>query len=431
MTDKSRKAALEALNNITKNKSYSNLAAKSAFSHLSLQEKKFASRLVYGTVEKMITIDWIIDSYVKKHTPSTLKNILRLGTYQIYYMDSVPDRAACSTSVDLAKSAGKGGASGFINGVMRNIARNKSSLKLPEKDMSVKYSCPAWIVDMWVRELGQQQTVSLLSYEAEEGIVIRPNHLKDYSSDKLKKELKKRNIKYSNGEIIKEAFRINASFEEIKEGLFDEGKIVVQDEGSMAIAHIAVEDNPKSVFDACAAPGGKTAAMADILPEADYIATDIHRHRIDIMGKMFDRLNVNAKTYKFDAADRPFELEFDCVIADVPCSGLGTMFKQPDIKYNKSIEDIKSLAETQLRILKNCSKSVDTGGILVYSTCTISKAENYDVVEKFLADNDDFEIVKPTGNKTLEEAFDGIGIQLMPHIHKTSGFYIAKMRKRV
>ena len=429
MIDKSRKAALDALNEITKNKSYGNLVVKSAFNNLNPQDKRFAARLVYGTVEKMITIDWIIDNYVQKRTPATLKNVLRLGTYQIYFMDSVPVHAACSTSVELAKAVGKGGASGFINGVLRNIARKKDELKFPENNMSVKYSCPEWIVKMWIKELGREQTIELLSHKDDKGIVIRPNRLKDFTSGKLKKELTKRNIGYEKGKIIDYAFRVDASFEEIERGLFDEGKIAIQDEGSMLIAKIAVEDEPKVVFDACAAPGGKTAAMANILPDAEYIATDIHKHRVDIMEKLFERLNVEAKTYRFDAMEEPFQMDFDSVLIDAPCSGLGTMFKQPDIKYNKTYEDMKKLAQTQIKILENCSKSVVKGGYLIYSTCTISKTENYDVVSKFLKDNNDFEVVEPK-NEAFTKSFDGIGVQLLPHIHNTSGFYIAKMRKK-
>ena len=430
MKDKSRKAALDALNEIIKNKSYGNLVLKTAFNNLNPQEKRFATRLVYGTLEKMITIDWVIDNYVKKRTPATSKNILRLGTYQIYYMDSVPTHAACSTSVEIAKAVGKGGVSGFINGVLRNIARKKDELKLPDDNLSIKYSCPQWIVDMWIKELGEKQTVDLLSYKDDKGIVIRANTLKGYTNDKLENELNKREIKYSRGKLVSDAFRIQVGFEDIEKDLFNEGKIAVQDEGSMVIANITVDNKPKYVLDACAAPGGKTAAMASIYNDAEYFATDIHPHRVEIMEKLFERLGVNAKTYRFDATEKPFELDVDCVLVDAPCSGLGTMFKQPDIKYNKTYEDMKNLAVTQLKILENCSKSVAKHGYLVYSTCTISKTENYSVVSRFLKNNQDFEIVAPEDSDSLKKSFDGIGIQLLPNVHDTSGFYIAKMRRK-
>lgn len=428
MIDKSRKAALDALNEITKNKSYGNLVLKDVFYKLNPQEKRFATRLVYGTVEKMVTIDWVIDNYVQKRTPTTLKNVLRMGTYQIYFMDSVPARAACATSVELAKAVGKGGASGFINGVLRNIARNKDKLEFPD-DLSIKYSCPKWIIKMWTEELGKEECERLLSYKDDSGIVVRANRLKGYANKELEQELKNRNINFVKGRIYKGAYRIEASFEDIEQGLFDDGKIAIQDEGSMVVAKVAVEDKPKYVLDACAAPGGKTAAMANIHTDAQYFATDIHPHRVNLMEKMFERLNVDAKTYKFDASENPFELEVDCVLVDAPCSGLGTMFKQPDIKYNKSVEDIINLAKIQLKILSNCSKSVSAGGYIIYSTCTISKKENFDVVQQFLKNNADFEIVKPT-DKVLMDAFDGIGVQLFPHVHNTSGFYIAKMKRK-
>lgn len=428
MIDKSRKAALDALNNITKNKSYGNLVLKDTFNKLNAQEKRFATRLVYGTVEKLITIDWVIDNYVQKRTPATLKNVLRLGIYQIYYMDSVPERAACSTSVELTKSIGKGGASGFINGVLRNIARNKDKLEFPD-DLSIKYSCPEWIIDMWTKELGKEQCESLLSYKEDFDIVIRANRLKGYANKELEQELNNRNINFTKGKICKDAYRIDAAFEDIEQGLFDDGKIAIQDEGSMIIAKTAVEEKPKYVLDACAAPGGKTAAMANIHTDAQYFATDIHPHRVKLMEKMFERLNVPSKTYRFDVSEKTFEPEVDCVLVDAPCSGLGTMFKQPDIKYNKTYKDVQELAKTQLSILTNCSKSVAAGGYLVYSTCTISKKENYDVVKQFLKNKNDFEIIKPA-EKVLIDAFDGIGVQLLPHVHGTSGFYIAKMKRK-
>jgi len=313
--------------------------------------------------------------------------------------------------------------------VLRNIARNKDTLEFPD-DMSVKYSCPKWMIKMWTDELGKEECERLISYEDDNAIVIRANRLKGFSSNQLEDELNKRNIDFVKGNIYKGAYRIKASFEDIEQGLFDEGKIAIQDEGSMVIANIAVEDKPKYVLDACAAPGGKTAAMADINPNAQYFATDIHPHRVKLMEKMFERLDVDAKTYRFDATEKPFEPSVDCILVDAPCSGLGTMFKQPDIKYNKSYEDIKELAKMQLKILKKCSESVIAGGYLVYSTCTISKTENYNIVEKFLKDNNDFEIIKPT-DKVLVDAFDGIGVQLLPHVHATSGFYIAKMKRKV
>lgn len=429
MKDRTRKIALDAINDITRNKSYGNLAIKTSFIELSPQEKRFATRLVYGTVEKLITIDWIIANYVKKHTPATLKNILRMGTYQIYYMDSVPTRAACDTSVELANVSGKGGASGFINAVLRNIVRGKEKLILPTDDMSIMYSCPKWIVDMWIKQLGKETTECLLQYVDNKHIVVRANTLKGYTNERLEDELKKRGIKYTKGEIIKDAYKVKASFEQLDKGLFDVGLIAIQDEGSMLIAKIATDDKPKTVLDACAAPGGKTATMASMLPSAKYYATDIHKHRVELMEKQLKRLGVDAKIYRFDASEKPFELEVDCVLIDAPCSGLGTMFKQPDIKYNKSYDDIKSLHLIQLSILSNCAKSVVAGGNIIYSTCTIAKRENQEVIEKFLEENKDFEVVDINSYVDTDSAKGDIGIQLLPHVHNTVGFYICKMRK--
>lgn len=437
MVDKTRKAALEIINNITKSETYGNLALKTGFQGLNTQEKRFATRLVYGTIEKMITIDWVISNYVKKRTPTTLKNIIRMGVYQIYYMDSVPDRATCSVSVDLAKAIGKGGTSGFVNGVLRNIARGKSELNFPAKDkdllnhLSIRYSCPKWIIEMWIKELGLLKAEQLIAYQDDYSITIRANSLKGYSNKKLEQELKLRNIEFSKSSIIDDAYKINAPFEQIKTGLFDEGLIAIQDEGSMYIGKLAVANNPDCVLDACAAPGGKTAVMAHYSSKSKFYATDIHKHRVELMEKQFERLGVNAKTYRFDATQKPFEMKMDCVLVDAPCSGLGTMFKQPDIKYNKTASQLNQLQDLQLRILKNSSKSVNAGGYLIYSTCTIAKKENYDVVKKFLENNTDFEVMQPEDtNKLIHDSFDGLGIQLLPNVHGCAGFYVSKMRKK-
>lgn len=437
MIDKSRKNALTVLNEIIKTDAYSNLALKSAFYGLNPQEKRFATRLVYGTLEKLITIDWIIDNYVNKRTALTLKNILRMGTYQIYYMDSVPDRASCATSVELAKSIGKGGASGFINGVLRNISRNKDKLQFPDikKDkilsLSVNYSFPQWLVKMWISELGEDTAIALLSHTETNDIIIRPNSAKSLTLDELKKELDNRGINYSEGHVVEDALHISASFDEIEKGLFDSGKIAIQDEGSMLIAKTVVGTNSKDVLDACAAPGGKTAAIKHFSKDKSIscYALELHKHRVDIMEKELNRLGIDAKCYRHDSSKDTFTPKVDCVLVDAPCSGLGTIFKQPDIRAKKTSEDITSLSHLQYEILENCSKSVNDNGYLIYSTCTISQRENKDIVKKFIENNPQFSIVPPSyDNEELNKCFDGYGIQLLPSVHGTAGFYISKMK---
>lgn len=434
MKDIARKSALNAVNEIIKAGAYGNLAIKTQFNNLSEMDRRFATRLTYGTIEKLITLDWILGHYLKKTTPITVKNILRMGTYQIYYMDSVPHQAACSTSVDLAKAIGKKGASGFINAVLRNVARGKDQLSMPSNDndpvlaMSVQYSCPKWLVALWIDEMGIEATDKLLRYQPAYNITIRPNACREYTAEQLEAWLSTQSVAYIRGNLADASFKIQSSYNIIDTPLFQSGQIAVQDEGSMVIAMQTLLSNPKTVLDVCAAPGGKTAAMAHFNSTAQYYATELHKHRVELMEKQFDRLGVIAKTYRFDATKKAFDINVDVILADVPCSGLGTIHKQPDIKYAKDLQQIKDLTKIQREILNQCAEAVNAEGVLIYSTCTISKRENYDIVQDFLNTHPEFEVIPPE-DPILLEAFDGLGVQLLPYIHDTAGFYFARMRK--
>ena len=385
-------------------------------------------------MEKIITLDFILAKYIKSNPKPVIRNILRIGAYQIHYMN-VPDHAALSTSSELAKKLGKKGAAGFINGVLRNVARGKEDFLIPEnlhkvKYLSVKYSFPEWMIKMWITQFGEDETEKLVSYEKDNLFSIYPNSLKGMDTDTLENNLKKRKVQYTKGYLLEDIIRTDGTI--FDTDLFDGGKIAVQGEASHLAAKVAVDNNPEKVLDLCAAPGGKTAAMAHFNPKAIYTACDLHQNRVDIMLKQFERLGISAHTMVMDAAQATNALgEYDSVLVDAPCSALGTVFSHPEVRYNKEQKDIVEIIKTQKAIISNAARYVKQGGRLIYATCTINSDENYGVVSDFVSRHPQF---KPVFPKTFygiinDKCFDGYGTALFPHKDNTTGFYIACLEK--
>ncbi|MCK5129961.1 MAG: 16S rRNA (cytosine(967)-C(5))-methyltransferase RsmB [Clostridiales bacterium] len=435
MIDNARLLAFRALDDVLRQGAYSNLAIKKAQKTLEARDKAFCVALFYGTLEKIITLDYILSKYLKKGTKAVIRNILRFGTYQIHFMNSVPDHAACTTSADIAKKLGKNGAVGLINGVLRNVARDKESFRIPEslepiKHLSIQHSFPEWLIKKWVGELGEIETIKLISYTHDNQSVIHANSLKDMDNAKLETALDENNIEYIKSSFTNDVYKIKGDI--IGTSMFVDGKIAIQGEASYLAAKVAIENSPTSVLDLCAAPGGKMAAMAHVHHDAEYTACDIRPNRVDIMQKQFERLGVKAKTITMDATETNPDLgNFDAVLCDVPCSVLGTVFDHPEVRYSKSQAQIDAIYDIQSKILVNAAKYVNSEGLLVYSTCTISKSENYDIVQNFLKTNDEFKAIFPKAFHGIinDKRFDGCGVQLLPHLDDTAGFYIACLKR--
>jgi len=435
MIDSARLFAFTAFDDVVRKKAYSNLAIKKAMESLEGRDKAFASALFYGTLEKLLTLDFILEKYLKTRPKPIIKNILRMGVYQLYFMDRVPDHAAVKASSDIAKKLGKQGAAGFINAVLRNAARDKASFTIPDdlselKNLSVKYSFPEWIIKMWIAQLGKKEAHKLISYQKDNLFAIYPNSLNGMTGEKLEKVLKTKKIPYEKGSLLDDVYKVGGGV--FDTDLFSNGKIAVQGEASHLAAKVAVEKAPKTVLDLCAAPGGKMAAMAHFDPDAQYIACDISQKRVNLTQKQFERLNVKAQTLCLDATKETDTLkEYDAVLADMPCSALGTVFTHPEVRYNKSEKDINAICKIQRAILENAAEYVKQGGRLIYATCTVNKRENYDIVHDFLGRNKQF---KPVFPKTFygiidDKRFDGCGVQLLPNKDGTAGFYIACLEK--
>lgn len=425
-----REIAFEALNKIEKEGAYSNIALDSLLSKSSAdtRDRSFVSGLFYGVIERKITLDYQISLYlskpINKLKPEVL-TVLRMGAYQLLFMDKVPSSAAVNESVKIAKNNGLSFASGFINAVLRKIDQN--GLKLPENEevseyLSVKYSCPQWLINKWIKEYGREDTEGILNST----LGACDNYIKINNvligEDDLISVLNEEGIKAEKTKIdgcLKIDF-CGKSVEKLDS--FKKGYFHVQD-AACQLCVKALKTKPGNiVFDLCAAPGGKSYSIAENMNnEGRVLSFDIHNHRVELIKKGAERLGLTCvEAMKGDATVYNDKLgTADAVLCDVPCSGFGIIGKKPEIKY-KDPDETKMLPQIQSDILSNGSSYVKIGGRLVYSTCTLSHSENQKVCKRFLEQNKNFRSVKP-----LEEYSEEYFITLMPHKDHTDGFFIA------
>lgn len=443
----SREAALKVLYNIEVEKAYSNIALNKMFktNEFSKLDRNFITELVYGTLENLIYIDYIIQQFstmkLKKMDSWTL-NLLRLGVYQIFFLDKVPDFAAVNESVNLSKVFCKR-ASGFINGILRNIIRNKQNIKMPNKEkeynkfLSIKYSHPQWMVERFLAYFPKDFTEELLEVNNETPkLHIRVNTIRA-SVDEVVEFLQEKDVTVNRNPYIPEAITVEEGFSQLEElEIYKKGFIHIQDFSSMLVAKILDPKEGQFIIDVCSAPGGKTTHIAQLMKNKGRIlARDIHEHKLKLIKNNGNRLGVKImEVEKFNGKDLDEGLieTADKVLVDAPCSGLGIIRRKPEIKYRKEPDDIGAITELQLLILTNASKYVKREGELLYSTCTIDPNENKKVVERFLQQNPNFELIDI--NHLYKSIIPGEHkesmIQLYPHIHGTDGFFIAKMKRK-
>lgn len=387
---KSRLVAFEILYDILKDNAYSNIAIDKALSSIENTDKAFISSLVYGVVERKITLDYLLDKYLNSKTKPKVMIILYLGAYQLYFMDKVPSSAAINESVELAKEVGCAYYKNLINAVLHKIDDNRIDLSSLD-DLSVKYSCPQHLIGMWKKAYGLDKTIEILEAINEKPPVFAiPNSL-FVDAEECLYELNDSNIE---GEIVDDVVEITSSFDLSKCRAFENGLFHIEDLSSFnCVRALGAVDND-IVIDVCSAPGGKAFTIAEMMKNTGTLyAFDLYEHRVNLIKQGADRLGItNIKAMVNDAtvfnADLPLA---DRVLCDVPCSGFGIVRRKPEIRY-KDLDSIKSLPEIQLSILTTSSKYVKNGGRLVYSTCTLNKRENEKVVSAFLENNKEFNL---------------------------------------
>ena len=435
-----RNQAIETLKKIFKDKSYSNIVINNDIKNVDHRFLSLYRKSVLGVIENLIFIDWIINEVSKMKTKKMETDVLvvlRLAVYQIFFLDKSHENIVVNESVQYIKDKGNIRASKFVNAVLRNTLRSKDSLiekmsELPQDEfLSVKYSYPKELINLWKKQFGKDIEEVLIANNKEAPMEIRVNTLKIKRDELIKlfeeKGIKTYKCKYANkGLIIENPFEIDKT-DEYKNGLFS-----IQSESSILAGQIL---NPKEyslIIDVCAAPGGKTLNAAEIMNNTGrIISRDIYPAKLKLIENEIKRLGIaNVKVEKYDATklDNSLIEKADYVIADVPCSGLGIIRRKPEIKYNKT--DINDITKIQNKILENASKYLKHNGELVYSTCTTNIKENYEIINRFLNNNKDYALVDISENidGDFETAKTGY-IEIYPYLHGMDGFFIAKIKR--
>lgn len=414
-----REAALAALNAVTRDGAYTALALKKHLpGTLSPEDKRFASLLLRTTLENLLRIDFALNTFIKS-ARGVVRNILRLGACQLLFLDT-QSYAAVNESVALAKKF-KRQSVGFVNAALRSLNKGKDTVFYPQgktaQALSIKYSYPLWICEKYINDFGFEFAEGLLGAKASLTTHVRMNSLKTNKHD-FETALAKSGLEFNKSGIA-DGYEVSAYLDIENSALYSNGFLAVQSKSAMrAVAEVGIKPSDK-LLDCCAAPGGKSAYVAALTGgEAEITAWDVHKHRVIMMKKNFERLNVNAKAALHDACEPVPQLfgYFDVVILDAPCSAMGLMAGSPDIRYQRKKEDIESLCKLQNKLLNYCSSYVKTGGKIAYMTCSVNREENEDVVNAFLGENDVFALEKPV-------------VTLYPHLCGSDGFFCAVIKK--
>ncbi|NPC92526.1 16S rRNA (cytosine(967)-C(5))-methyltransferase RsmB [Bacillus sp. WMMC1349] len=440
-----REVALDALIKLDQNQAYSNLLLQSVMKthDLNDKDKGLLTELVYGTLQHQLALDYMLKPFIKK--PEKVKlwvvHLLRMSLYQMEYLEKIPDRAALFEAVEIAKKRGHKGISSFVNGVLRSIQREGvpsfAEITDPIERLAIETSHPEWLVKNWVDTYGfaaAEQICRIHMIPPKQ--TIRVNKLK-YDRSTLLNLLQEEGIKAEKGDLSEDALKLlkgtiaGSSF-------FKEGTVTIQDESSMLVARALGVKSGETILDACAAPGGKSTHIGELLKSTGkVISLDLHQHKVKLIKQAAERLGLsNIETATMDArkAGEAFKIEqFDRILVDAPCSGFGVIRRKPDVKYSKTPADNARLAGIQLAILREVAPLLKKGGTLVYSTCTMDKTENDQVVQAFLGEHHEFEadltLKERLPEKTVPYVEDG-RIQILPHYFGTDGFFICSMRKK-
>ncbi|HWZ43948.1 MAG TPA: 16S rRNA (cytosine(967)-C(5))-methyltransferase RsmB [Candidatus Saccharimonadales bacterium] len=431
-----RSAAFQILMRVERDSAYADeLLHSTLLERLSQPDCNLTTEIVMGVLRWRPALDsaftGLLSTPVAKLDLAVL-TALRMGTYQMAFLDRVPRHAIVDESVELVKQARKRSAAGMVNAVLRKLPPGRAGLPLEDEDPVIACAHPAWLVARWIAQFGRETAVKICRFDQQ-----TPATKLRCRDDAARRLLHTEGIECVPGALLSNALTVTAG-DVTRSSLFGSGQIAIQDEGSQLVAALAGQGN--HILDCCAAPGGKTAAMADSLPGARIVAVEIHPHRARLLRKMAPQANIQVITA--DALQLPFGAEFDCVLADVPCSGSGTLARNPEIKWRLTPADLIDLQSRQIAILKAAMKHVAPGGRLVYSTCSLEPEENEQVVEACLQANPDFTMVpmaeelaklRDAGtlvSMNLNGLISGSYFRTLPGVHPCDGFFAAVMARR-
>lgn len=430
-----REKVAQVLTDIEKDDTYLQLALKKELELLEPKDKSFANELIYGTIKWRLRLDYVLNHFsntpIKKMKPF-VRNLMRMSVYQLLFLDKVPASAAINEAVKVMHKRKMSNLTGFVNGVLRNIERNKTEITYP--NLSTYYSIPEWIVERWVKSYGEDETKAICeSLSKRARVSIRINTLKT-TKENLYKLFESEGI-----EVIEEGFLPESLYVHVPGGIhhslsFKEGLWTVQDESAMLVGHIVAPQKGDMILDVCSAPGGKTTHLAELMQnEGHIIAADVHEHKINLIKKNAQRLGtsiVQGTLQDGMVKNDAWEQHFDKILLDAPCSGLGIMKRKPDIRYAKDETAIRDINNIQRKLLKNAISYLKKGGILVYSTCTLTREENQDMVAYACSlglelDPISFNLPECLKSHVKDNAY----IEILPHITETDGFFIARFKK--
>lgn len=408
----SRLSAFDIIYDILNNGAYSNLAVEKGLSDVETKDKAFVSRLVYGVIERKITLDYFADKFLTSKVKSKVKIIIYIGAYQILFMDKVPDAVAVFETVNLADLIGLSYYKRLINAVLHKIVDNKDELD-NITDLSIKFSCPEHLINMWKKMYGEEKTLSVLQTINNRPPVFAIPNRQYVDEQELQYELLDNGI---DCDVFEDVVKLNSSFNLSNVKAFNNGLFYIEDYSSYSCAKVLNCQKDDIVLDICAAPGGKTFTMAQ--SGAEIYAYDLHKHRVELIKKSAERLELNnIKANINDALTYNTYIPMaDKILCDVPCSGFGIIRRKPEIRY-KNLDDIKELPQIQYDILCTSSKYLKVKGRIIYSTCTLNKKENEKVVERFLQNNSNFKLVNEITVFPNENGGDGFFYTLMEKIN--------------
>lgn len=444
-----REIVLDMLIDMEKNGTPSHILERETlakYQYLDKSNRAFITRVFEGTIENKIRLDYTINSFSNTKTNKMkplIRCLLRMSTYQIMFMDKTPDSAVCNEAVTIANKRGFRTLKGFVNGVLRNISRNKDNIEYPDINtdkfgyLSICYSTPEWIIEQISNQYGEDRLESILlgMNRKKEGVSLRIS--KKAEKAEVIKSLKDSGITVEELQLYDRGILIKGFDYLEKLEAFKSGKLIPQDESSMLVAHIADPRSCDMVIDVCAAPGGKSIHIAELLEGTGMVeARDVSEDKIMLIEENIRRIgveNIRTKVFNGSVEDEDAIESADIVVADVPCSGLGVISKKSDIKYNMSLEKQEELIKLQRAILKEAVKYVKKGGKLIFSTCTTNRNENIENMKWLM---EEYKLQSESISQYLPKGFHGGEtkngyIQLLPDEDKTDGFFICKLIKQV
>ncbi|MBQ9365166.1 MAG: 16S rRNA (cytosine(967)-C(5))-methyltransferase RsmB [Schwartzia sp.] len=445
--DRAREIAMLVLKDVHENGAYANVSLLRTMKKEKISDidRRFATELVYGAVKAGETLDWIIGKYadrlMKKMSPY-VREVLRLGIFQLFYLDKIPASAACNEAVELIKKYEPKniGAAKFVNAVLRNAVREPDRAAFPNgkghatEYLSLSSMHPYWLVKKWIEEFGYDDAKKICDFDNSPAVLsLRANTLKTTRNELLAimrgEGAEVEPSSWSPDGILCHGHGSLDEMNSLKEGLWQ-----AQDESSMMVSYVVAPRPNEVVIDACAAPGGKSTHIAAMMKnEGRVISCDIYPSKIERIEENASRLGINIiEAICLDARDIGVEYSdmADRVIVDAPCSGLGVLRRRPDARWRKTKEDLSKLPSLQLEILEGASGAVKSGGVLVYSTCTMNEAENENVVNEFLSAHDDF-VLENAGRFLPIKKRDDDMLHFYPQRDGIDGFFIARMRRKV